>query len=145
MPNFASALKDEIVRLARKELRLETENLKKASSAHRSELAALKKRVTALEKQLGHVTKKAGKAAPVVAPDESAPVRFSPKGLAKHRKRLGLSAAEMGLLLDVSAQTVYHWEAGKTRPRQQQLAVIAVVRGMGKREAMAKLEGLAGR
>jgi DNA-binding transcriptional regulator YiaG len=47
----------------------------------------------------------------------------------------------MGALLGVSAQTVYNWEAGKARPRQQQLAAIAAVRKLGKRDVKAKLGG----
>jgi DNA-binding transcriptional regulator YiaG len=45
----------------------------------------------------------------------------------------------MGILLGVSAQTVYHWEAGKSRPRQQQLIAIAALRKLGKRKALAQL------
>lgn len=56
------------------------------------------------------------------------------------RKKLGISAAEMGKLLGVSAQSVYHWETGKTKPRASQLQAIAAVRKMGKRAVAAKLE-----
>jgi DNA-binding transcriptional regulator YiaG len=52
---------------------------------------------------------------------------------------LGLSAADMGVLLGVSAQTVYNWEAGKTLPRTAQLSAIAAIRKMGKRACRAKL------
>jgi DNA-binding transcriptional regulator YiaG len=48
----------------------------------------------------------------------------------------------MGALVGVSAQTVYNWEAGKSRPRQQQLAAIAAIRKLGKREAQARLASL---
>ena len=57
MPNIASVLKDEITRLARKELRVQTDALKKALAASRSEIAALKTPVQDLEKH-------AAKAAP---------------------------------------------------------------------------------
>ncbi|MBU3710747.1 MAG: helix-turn-helix transcriptional regulator [Limnohabitans sp.] len=57
------------------------------------------------------------------------------------RKKLGISAAEMGQLLGVSAQSVYHWETGKTKPRASQLAAIAAVRKLGKRAVAAKLAG----
>jgi DNA-binding transcriptional regulator YiaG len=50
----------------------------------------------------------------------------------------------MGILLGVSGQTVYHWEAGKTRPRPKQLLAIAVLRNVGRREAKARLEVLKG-
>jgi DNA-binding transcriptional regulator YiaG len=139
MPNIASALKEEITRLARKELRIETEKLKKASAAYRSEIAALKRRVDALEKQLVRVSKKS---AVKEAPPEATKVRFGAKGLATKRQRLGLSAAELGAILGVSAQTIYNWEAGKSKPRQQQMAAIAALRKMGKKEARAQLASL---
>jgi DNA-binding transcriptional regulator YiaG len=50
----------------------------------------------------------------------------------------------MGTLIGVSAQTIYNWEAGKTRPRQNQLAAIAAIRKMGKREIKAQLSESAG-
>jgi DNA-binding transcriptional regulator YiaG len=43
----------------------------------------------------------------------------------------------MGKLLCVSAQSVYHWETGKTKPRASQLATIAAVRKLGKRAVAA--------
>ncbi|MFM8575649.1 MAG: helix-turn-helix domain-containing protein, partial [Limnohabitans sp.] len=55
------------------------------------------------------------------------------------RKKLGLSAAEMGQLIGVSPQSIYHWETGKTRPRASQLEAIAAVRKLGKREVAARL------
>ena len=144
MPNIASALKEEIVRLARKELRSETERLKKASSQYRSDIAALKRRVEALEKQASRVEKKSKGSQSLEVSAGTSPVRFSAKGLASQRQRLGLAAAEMGLLLGVSAQTIYNWEAGKSRPRQQQLAAIAGLRGLGKRQIKVRLTELAG-
>jgi transcriptional regulator with XRE-family HTH domain len=58
------------------------------------------------------------------------------------RKRLGLSAADLGLLLGVSALSVYKWEQGKARPRAKYLEAIADLRGIGKREAAVRLESL---
>ena len=48
-------------------------------------------------------------------------------------------AAEMGKLLGVPAQSVYHWETGKTKPRAGQLVAIAAVRKLGKRAVIANL------
>jgi len=69
-------------------------------------------------------------------------LRFRAKGFAALRKKLGISAAEMGKLLEVSAQSVYHWESGKTKPRVRQLEAISAVRKMSKREILAKLNEL---
>lgn len=144
MPNIASILKMEIMRLARKELRTETEGLKKAAAQSRSDLSALKRRVASLEKQLARLEKKTpGQEALQPGEEGGSRTRFSAKGLASKRHKLGLSAAEMGALLNVSAQTIYNWEAEKSKPRQAQLAAIAAVRSMGKRQAKARLEELA--
>jgi DNA-binding transcriptional regulator YiaG len=141
MPNIASVLKDEILRLARKEVRTATEGLKKASAAYRSDIAGLKRQVAALEKQLARGEKKRAAASEQAEPSgAAAPIRFSAKRLARQREKLGLSAADMGLLLGVSAQTVYNWEAEKSRPRATQLAAIAALRGIGKRQVKARLE-----
>jgi DNA-binding transcriptional regulator YiaG len=140
LPNIASILKDEITRLARRELRSETAGLKKAVAQYRSEIAALKRRVAKLEKQMAGLERKTAKtAAAPVTRDPTTGMRYSAKGLVAQRQRLGLSAASMGILLGVSAQTIYNWEAGTTRPGPRQMAGIAAVRRMGKREAGTRL------
>jgi DNA-binding transcriptional regulator YiaG len=144
MPNIASLLKSEILRLARKEVRNELEGLKKASAQYRAEIAQLKRRVVQLEKQQTRVSKKILKKPEMPEGEESTTrIRYSAKRLAAQRQKLGLSAADMGALLGVSGQTVYHWEAEKNRPRQAQLVAIAALRKLGKREAKARLEQLA--
>jgi DNA-binding transcriptional regulator YiaG len=143
MPNIASVFKDEIARVARKQVRAETETLKKAVSALRSEIAALKKRAQAAEQQLKKLGKVTSTVAPPASPDLTGKAtRFSAKGLASQRKRLGLSAEEVGLLVGSSGQSVYNWEAGSARPREKHLAAIAALRGLGKKSAAAQLATL---
>lgn len=142
MPNIAAVLKTEIARVARKELRAELGSLQKSVSRYRSQIAQLRKTVEGLERDL---KRQAGRAkarqAEAAADEESgASLRFSSRGLAAHRQRLGLSAAKFAQLMGVSALSVYKWESGKTRPRASQLARIAEVRSLGKRQAMALLE-----
>jgi DNA-binding transcriptional regulator YiaG len=143
MPNIASALKDEITRLARKELRSNTDSLKKAVAKYRSEIAALKRRIEQLERQ----QKRAGRPAPAASSGDGessdSQYRWRAAGFAQHRKRLGLSAAECAKLLGVSALSVYKWESGQTRPRAAHLLAIAQLRAMGKREATQRLQQLA--
>jgi DNA-binding transcriptional regulator YiaG len=141
LPNIASVLKEEIARLVRRQLRGETESLKKASSRYRSEIAALKRRIEALEKQISRLERMVPKkAAPAVDGKSESKLRFKPQGVRAQRTRLGLSASEMGALVGVSAQTIYNWEAGKSRPRAEQLSIISAVRKMGKREVKARLD-----
>ena len=148
MPNIAVVLKEEIARLARKEVRAQTQEFKKASAQYRSHIAGLRKRVETLERQLKRVSKSAGRANPVAAAEETGEEsrhrRFSATRLAAQRQKLGLSAADFGTLLGVSGQSVYKWEHGESRPRARQLEAIAAVRGIGKREAATRLEQLQG-
>jgi len=143
MPNIASILKEEIARIARKEVRGETAGLKKTASSHRAEIAALKRRVQVLEQDLRRLTKSSPQSRPATAEDSDAQrLRFSAKGLASQRKRLGLSAAELGLLLGASGQSIYNWEASDARPRASHLPAIAALKTLGKKEAVAHLSAL---
>ena len=143
MPNIASALKDEISRIARKEVRSETEGLKKAASTYRSEIAALKRRAQDLEGQLRRLEKSSAKAAPAAPQDEPSPtLRFRAAGFASLRQRLGLSAEECGRLLGASGQSIYNWEAGKAHPRAKHMPAIAALRAMGKKEVAERLAAL---
>jgi DNA-binding transcriptional regulator YiaG len=146
MANIASLLKSEISRVARKEVRGETAGLKKAISSYRSEIVALKRRALALETELRRLGKAAARSAPAAVQDEgpARAQRFSAKGLASQRKRLGLSAQECGLLVGASGQSIYNWEDGKARPRAKHLQALAALRGMGKKEAAARLSELSG-
>ena len=145
MPNIAEALKSEIARLARKELKSETAHLQRAVNQYRSQIAALKRQASMLEKQIRGVSKASSK--PLSSADKheeesglaSGSFRFSAKGLASHRKRLGLSASEVGILLGATAQSVYKWEDGKARPSAKHMPAIAALRSLGKKQAAAIL------
>lgn len=114
----------------------------------RSEIANLKRRVQELEKQLKALSKAAGrgvvKASTPAAESEGEAegLRFRAEGMASNRKRLDLSAADFGLLVGATGQSVYSWEQGKSKPRAQALAAIAALRGIGKREVATRLEAL---
>jgi DNA-binding transcriptional regulator YiaG len=143
MPNVASVLKSEIARVARKEVRGETVPLKKAVSAYRSEIAALKRRAQTLEQALKRLSMVHAKPVPTAAAEQDpGKLRFSAKGLASQRQRLGLSAEQCGWLLGASSQSIYNWEQGKTRPLARHLPAIAAVRGMSKKEAAARLHSM---
>ena len=143
MPNVASVLKNEMARVARKEVRGETVPLKKAVSAYRSEIAALKRRAQTLEQALKRLSKVHMPASKTDAVAEGpAKFRFSSKSLASQRRRLGLSSVQCGLLLGASDQSVHNWEHGKTRPLAKHLPAIAALRGMSKKDAAARLQTL---
>ena len=141
MSNFAAQLKSEISRIAKKEVRGESAPLKKSSSQHRSDIAALKKRIAALESLVKKLSKSQQRPHAKVADEsEDKSLRFRSGGFATLRKKLGLSAGEMGQLLGVSGQSVYKWEQGKAKPRASQLKAIAAIRHIGKKQAHAMLQ-----
>ena len=146
MPNIAVVLKGEIARIARKEVRAEVQELRKAAAQQRAHIAALRRRIDDLERQLKRVGKAPARATAEAAEDAEGgtPRRFSAARLAAQRQKLGLSAADFAALLGVSGQSVYKWEHGEARPRARQLESIAELRGIGKREAAARLEKLQG-
>ena len=76
------------------------------------------------------------------APDERLKTCFSTKSLASQRRRLGLSAEDIGRLVGASSQSVYNWEAGKARPRNSQIPAIAALRILGRRTAVAHLAAM---
>ena len=142
MPNIGSVLKDEIVRLARKEMKANLEALKKSSTGYRREIAELKRQVAQLSRASAKQEKQQARSAPAAEADSDtgSNVRFSAKGLKTLRARLDLSAEAFGKLAGVSGQSVYNWERGTTTPRREQVQALAALRGLGKREAMARLE-----
>ena len=145
MPNIANLLKSEIARVARKQVRAETQGLKQAIAPYRAQIADLKRRMRQLELQVNRLGRVAARTATAGAAetDGERNLRFSAKGLAAQRKRLGLSAQAFGTLIGASGQSVYKWEEGKTRPRAKHLPVIASLRSIGKKEAAARLEAMA--
>lgn len=153
MPNIATVLKAEITRLARKELREESDSLRRTLTLQRKEIASLKQRILTLEKAVRQFerTPKRARSSRVepetgAASNEGAAeaLRFRASGLASNRKRLGLSAADFALLVGTTGQSIYAWEAGKAKPRAQALKAIAALRHIGKREVGARLAELKG-
>lgn len=140
MPNIAAILKEEITRLARKEVRQQTKVLKKASSQHKKEIILLKRRLSDLQGKITAFQRQAQKDSATVSPSPGKQnVRFSAKGLSSHRKRLGLSASAYGKLVGVTGQAVYKWENETMRPRAQQVQALAAIRRIGKKEIQARL------
>ena len=140
MPNFAQSIKNEITRLARREIRSETLSLRKSSAQHRTGISELKRQAAELKTEV----KRLGKLydygiSSQKSQDETVTRRFSAKSVIAQRKRLGISANDFGKLVGVSAVTIYAWEQGRSRPRKAQVKALGLVRAFGKKQARAKL------
>lgn len=150
MPTFADSLKNEIARIARKELKSELEALRKTNASQRGDIAALKREVKTLQSRVLRTEKVTTKTAAAVMPHiepPSKPASRSPVGglgsfnheaFSDFRKRLGVTQAEMGRLVETSSLSVWKWESGKAQPRAAALLRIQVAMKLGKRAALAK-------
>jgi DNA-binding transcriptional regulator YiaG len=138
MPNLAATLKDEIRRLARKEIRLQMGATRRAAVQHRREIAKLKKQL--LLQQRAVAALKVQSQEPPKEPSEETGIpagsRFSARSVRAQRRRLKLTAAQYGKLIGVSAQTVYLWERGKVRPAKARFAALIKARALTRRDAL---------
>lgn len=144
MTTLAAALKDEIRRLARKEIKSQTAKTARAVAQYRRDIAALKRQIRAQDKQLKILQVRAPKTSTGESVEANNGARFSARSAKAQRRRTGLSAADYAKLVGVSALTIYNWEQGKSRPRKEQLAALIALRGIGKRQALARLAQLEG-
>jgi DNA-binding transcriptional regulator YiaG len=144
MSSLIGSLKFEIARVARKELKEELLGLRKATTAHRSEIAALKRQVKTLVSELkaySRVSRATAKSLPADEESAAAPrIRFTGERFAAWRAKMGITQAQTAQVLEASALSVFKWESGKANPRNAQLQKIATVMKLGKRELIKKLE-----
>jgi DNA-binding transcriptional regulator YiaG len=142
MTALAIALKDEIRRLARKEIKAHTGKTARAVAQYRRQIAALKRQLREQQRQIAllHKQEQKGSDRGTDVIDLNGSTRFSARSVRAQRRRVGLSAAAYAQLVGVSPLTIYNWEHGKSRPRSGQLAALVAIRGISKREAQAKLQ-----
>lgn len=149
MTTFASSLKKEIARVARKELRDEISSLRKGSATYRSEIAELKRKLKSLESQVKSLSRSTPQAQPArktpslaVVPrgKPGRKVIFGAAEFLALRQHLGFTQAQMGKLVGASSLSIYKWESGQVTPRAAQLEKILAIRKIGKREALARIQ-----
>jgi len=143
MPNIVQVLKAEISRISRHEAKQAVAPFRKPTVAARRTFADLKRRVAILEKannRLSALIAKIPQPEPVAAPTGSRNW-ISGKGVRSLRQKLGLSQEAFAKLVGVSPQGVYQWESkpGMLRMRDATKAAVMAVRGLGAREAKARL------
>lgn len=145
MPNLSQMLKQEIGKIARRELRSELLALKSATSKYRAEIATLKRQVAALTHRLvesDRIERMSARIA-AVANGDTTKFRYSAKSLIALRRRLGLSRRDFGILLGVSEVTIYNWETKNGRPNKEHIVRIVAARSLTKKQALAIIAGAA--
>jgi len=118
MPNVAQVLKEEITRLARKEVKSSTAKLRQDTIELKRRVADHGRRIASLErenKRLGRIVAFGRKESVKVSGDEVQKARITAKMIKSIRKKFRLSQADFAKLLDVAPLTVYQWEHRKGR------------------------------
>ena len=152
MPTLAALLKEEISKIAQKEVQDQVRELKKTVREQRDAIARLEKQIgpakaktkvkakaKAKAKAEPAAAKPAAKVSKAPTVDKRKQPRIAPDTIKKHRKRLKLSQADLGKFLNVSTNTVLRWEAGTSKPRGKHLPELAKLRSISLRELKNQL------
>ena len=147
MPTLATLLKEEISKIVRKEVQDQVRDLNKTVREQRDALARLEKQLGPAKAKAATksatakpaVAKPAAKVSQASAGDKRKQLRIAPDTIKKHRKRLKLSQADLGKLLNVSTNTVLRWEAGTSKPRSKHLPRLGQLRTISKRDLKKQL------
>ena len=146
MPNIMKALKEEIGRVAKRELKKDLTRVRQDSIWLKKNVADLKRRLVVLERENRLLRAKSTRLEKETTPpaENLQKMRVTGKMIRSLRTRLGIAQVEMGKLLGVSGQSVYQWERkdGRLRLRETTKTALQRIRQMGKREVQAEMEKL---
>ena len=145
MPNIDQLLNDKIKRITPSAIRREVNTVAKQVRELKREVSRFTKVNVALEKQVSRLIAQADKKAAKGIRASEAEVegaRIGPRSIAATRKKLKLGRREFGLLAGVSANSIYLWETGESKPSGRSRAALVGLRKIGVRDAKRMLEGL---
>ena len=136
MGKLEGIIKEEIIRLAKREmrakfvpLRRDVRSLKITVSQLRKSVAGLQRLVSQQEKQMG------SKPFLEATPEDLKTARISPRLIRSLRKHLRVSQRELAKLVGVTVGAVFQWEKGKFEPKDDKKKILIGLRKLGRREA----------
>jgi len=146
MTKLMPALKEEIIRIARKSIRSALAGLNKDRKALKKTVSSLKKEIPAIQrsiKALSHLVPKNTVAMPEPVVDDGQRVRITGKGIRSLRRKLKLTQAELGKLMNITEITMGNLERknGPVNMHTKTRSAYLAVRSLGAREARARLGG----
>lgn len=145
MGKMEKIIRDEIGRLAKKEIRKFFGPIKKENTELKRKVKKLERRIATLTKTLPE--KKKPKKAPIgeVAASEAEvkTARISPKWIRNLRKRLNISQHDLAELMAVSPAAVQSWEQGRSEPRSKNRINLVAIRKLGRRDIKKALKAKA--
>lgn len=146
MSKLMIVMKEEIRRLARKEIKAAIGGLKKDRATLKQAVAELKRQVKAGRKTVDALAEAvARQAKQVVMPEvQKDKARVTAKGVRALRRKLKLSQAAFGKLVGVNGITILKWEhqRGPLKLRPMSRQAYLAIRGIGVKEANLRLEQL---
>ena len=142
MGRVEEAVRSEIMRLMRKELRSVVLPLGKEVRQLKRGMGQLNKSVARLERVVAAQVREAEarKALLEVPEEEAKRARLSANLIRALRTRLGITQGQLAVLVGVSAGAVTQWEQGMISPRGQHRATLVALRKFGRRDARRMLE-----
>ncbi len=144
MAKIEAAIKEAILRGARKQVRLEVTRLRREVRRLRRALGGLRREMAGLREvgaQWQRVAQ-AGPWTPQVSDAELRAARLSPRLIQKLRARLGVSQAALSRLVGVSTGAVVTWERGRASPSEQNRRGLVGLRKLGRRDVKRLLATL---
>ena len=133
MGKLEGVIKNEIIRLAKREMRIKFLPLRRDVRSLKITASQLRKSVLGLQRVVNQQSKRMGSnLVPEVTPEDMKKARFSPRLIKSLRKHLGVSQREMAKLAGVTAGAVFLWEKGKFEPKDDKKKVLVGLRKLGR-------------
>ena len=137
MSTYNIVFKQEVIRLAKHEIKKAITPLLATIRRQRQDIAKLKQENTSIKQQ---VSRPVEPTVPGVTDKELKKARFSGGLIRKFREKLGLTRDQFGKLIGVTGYAVIPWETNQCRPNVLRQKAIVALRKMGKREVMAMVK-----
>jgi len=136
MGKLEGIIKDEIIRLAKREMRIKFVPLRRDVRLLKITASQLRKSVLSLQRVVSQQERQKGPTlAPEVTPEDMKKARFSPRLIKSLRKHLGVSQREMAKLAGVTVGAIFQWEKGIFEPRDDKKKVLVGLRKLGRQNA----------
>ena len=134
MAKIEGAIKAEIMRLAKREVRSVFRPLKREVWQMGTKLSILSKSFASLNRMAKELHLEEANPKLEATPEEVKVSRLTPERISRLRRKLGISQRELGVLIGASIGAVLSWEKGKFRPMGEKKAALVALRKLKKRE-----------
>jgi len=136
MGKLEGIIKEEIIRLAKREMKMKFVPLRRDVRSLKITVSQLRKSLSGLQRFVSQQAKQMGpKPVPEVTPEDLKTARISPRLIKSLRKHLRVSQRELAKLAGVTVGAVFQWEKGKFEPKDDKKKILVGLRKLGRQEA----------